>query len=289
MSTERLQNAIQAYRAHCDGIKSVIIGSVDAQGVPLASYAPYVMDEKKNIFIMLSGLSSHTRNLETKAKASALFIEDEGRAQNIFARKRLTFDCSVSILDPAGDDFDKIADLMYERHGTIIERMRLQPDFRIFQLSPESGRFVIGFGAAYDVTGEHLDELKHLSADGINPHASRNPHALGGHGRDERSSKRLPAVPRGSLSDGMKKMIVSNMNEHHKEGLMNIAKVFADEPDALEVEMMDIDKNGIVLHITKDTGGKQIQVSFDEPVTSAEVAQSTLMNMSMKAKQNLQD
>lgn len=288
-STDRMLDAMKAYQAHCEPIKTVIIGSVDQNNEPLASYAPYVMDEHKNIYVMLSGLSPHSTNLETTARASALLIEDESHSKNLFARKRLTFSCSVDIIDPAGADFDRIADMLYDRHGTVIERMRLQPDFRIFQLSPESGRFVYGFGLAYEVCGDDFEQLRHLNAGGINPHASRNHLALEGHGRDERSSKRLPAVPRGSLDEKMKNMIVSNMNEHHHESLIKIANCFSDHGTIVEAEMMTVDSKGIGLRITNTEGSQDIRINFEQAINSAEDAQSTLMNMSMQARNEIGD
>ncbi|MEO1378228.1 MAG: HugZ family protein, partial [Cyanobacteria bacterium J06635_10] len=36
-------------------------------------------------------------------------------------------------------------------------------DFRIFKLTPYNGRFVIGFGAAYHISGDNLDKLIHVT------------------------------------------------------------------------------------------------------------------------------
>ena len=40
---------------------------------------------------------------------------------------------------------------------------RALPDFRIFQLTPRDGRFVIGFGAAYQISGDNLSQLTHIT------------------------------------------------------------------------------------------------------------------------------
>ncbi|MEL7331289.1 MAG: HugZ family protein, partial [Cyanobacteria bacterium J06560_2] len=37
------------------------------------------------------------------------------------------------------------------------------PDFRIFQLTPHTGRFVMGFGAAYSVDPDDLTKLIHIT------------------------------------------------------------------------------------------------------------------------------
>ena len=286
--SESLQKALSAYQTHCDKINTVIIGSVDEHGTPLASYAPYVMDEQKHIYVLLSGMSPHSGNLESTAKASALFIEDESKTTNMFARKRLSFNCSVSIIDPNDPEFDRIADLMYDRHGTIIERMRLLPDFRIFHFTPKDGRFVIGFGAAYEVCGEHLSQLRHLDAGGSNPPGHAHTKMGSGHGHDERSSSRLPAVPRGKLGSGMKKMIVSHMNDNHSDSLSNIATVFGKLSDVQSASIISIDEIGMQLHVIQSTGAQDIRIEFDKPLADANKAHSTLVSMSIQAKQSLQ-
>ena len=49
---------------------SIIIATVSDQGIPNASYAPFVMDELKNIYIYVSGLSIHTINIESRPNVS---------------------------------------------------------------------------------------------------------------------------------------------------------------------------------------------------------------------------
>ena len=290
-ASDPLLKAKQAYAAHCEAIKSVVLGSVDSQGQPLASYAPYVMDEQRHIYVMLSGMSPHSQNLEATAKVSALFIEDEAQSKNVFARKRLTFDCSVDIIPPSNARFDQIADLMYERHGAMIERLRLMPDFRMFELIPQSGRFVIGFGAAYEISGDKLDQLRQLGGGHGNPHAhgSKSGQVGKGHGRDERSSSRLPAVPRGSLSDGMKKMIISHMNENHVDALCNMARVFGDLAQADSASMLQIDHKGFNLNVLNNDGEKELRIDFEKPLENAEEAHVTLVQMSRHAAEKLSE
>ena len=68
---------------------------------PLASYAPFIEDEKGHFYVFLSGLASHSVNLnchhDKQSKLSVLLIEDEQSARNLFARKRLSYSCTVSI------------------------------------------------------------------------------------------------------------------------------------------------------------------------------------------------
>lgn len=146
---------------------SIIISTVNSQGIPNASYTPLVMDEAKNIYIYVSGLSSHTTNIQNHPFVSVLFIEDEAKADNIFARRRLSFDCTASLITRETEQWHQIVDNFQERFGDIIEMLRSLPDFRIFKLTPSQGRFVIGFGAAYNISGDNLNQIVHLNKDNL--------------------------------------------------------------------------------------------------------------------------
>lgn len=146
---------------------SIIISTVNEKGIPNASYTPFVMDEFKNIYIYVSGLSSHTTNIQNHPYVSVLFIEDEAKADNIFARRRLNFDCTASLITRETEQWHQVVDNFQERFGDIIEMLRSLPDFRIFKLTPNQGRFVIGFGAAYNISGDNLNQIVHLNKDNL--------------------------------------------------------------------------------------------------------------------------
>ena len=133
------------------------------RGLPQASYAPCVVDEERNIYVFVSGLSAHTQNLTATRKASVLFIEDEAKTQQIFARMRLSYDCTATLLERESEQWSAIAQQFEDRFGNIVEVMRGLADFRIFQLRPQSGNFVVGFGAAYKVDPDDLSKLIHRS------------------------------------------------------------------------------------------------------------------------------
>jgi len=151
--------ALAAYQTFTDSFQSLILSTSSSDGIPNASYAPFVMDESKNIYIYVSGLATHTQNLQATGKASVMFIEDEAQTQQIFARSRLTFDCTATLIDRNTELWEQIVSHFQERCGNIIQMMRELPDFRIFQLTPNSGRFVMGFGAIYEVNPHDLNSL----------------------------------------------------------------------------------------------------------------------------------
>ncbi|MBW4508752.1 MAG: pyridoxamine 5'-phosphate oxidase family protein [Scytonematopsis contorta HA4267-MV1] len=159
----QLENAQVAYQGFTEQFQSAIISTVSQEGVPNASYAPFVMDENKNIYIYVSGLSTHTQNLHAVPKVSVLFIEEESQTKQIFARRRLNFDCSATLVERETELWNLIVDNFESRFGEIIPVLRDLPDFRIFQLKPSQGRFVIGFGAAYEVDPSDFSRLIHIT------------------------------------------------------------------------------------------------------------------------------
>ncbi|MEO0769965.1 MAG: pyridoxamine 5'-phosphate oxidase family protein [Cyanobacteria bacterium J06649_4] len=161
LSPEKL---LQLYQAFPSQFGSVVLGTTSADGKPQASYAPCVIDEFKNIYVFVSGLSAHTQNLTTTGQASALFVEDESKTQQLFARKRLSYDCKAVLLDRESEQWTATAQQFLSRFGNIVELMMGLPDFRIFQLSPQGGRFVLGFGKAYTVDPNNLDRLVHKTS-----------------------------------------------------------------------------------------------------------------------------
>lgn len=138
---------------------SIIMSTVNKEGIPDASYAPFVSDEDKNIYIYVSGLATHTQNIHNHPFVSILFIEDEVKTKQIFARRRLSFNCTAKLVERESEKWQQIVDKFQIRFGELISTLRSLPDFRIFQLTPKNGRFVIGFGAAYNISSDNINQL----------------------------------------------------------------------------------------------------------------------------------
>lgn len=150
------------YEGFIEPFRSVILSTVSAEGAPDASYAPFVADPAKTFYIFVSGLSTHTTNLAATARACLLLIEDEAQTPEIFARRRLAFTCTASLLPRETDEWSAIADQFQQKFGELIETLCNLPDFQIYQLTPQVGRFIIGFGAAYTISGENLSQLQQI-------------------------------------------------------------------------------------------------------------------------------
>ncbi|ALF53297.1 pyridoxamine 5-phosphate oxidase [Nostoc piscinale CENA21] len=161
----QLEKAQAEYVNFLQEFQSVIISTISPEGIPNSSYAPFVSDAAKNIYIYISDLAAHSQNIYANPRVSILFIEDETKSNNIFARRRLSFDCTATLIERDTETWNKIVDQLQERFGEMIEVLKSLGDFRIFQLIPSSGRFVLGFGNAYKISGDNLNELTHITRD----------------------------------------------------------------------------------------------------------------------------
>jgi putative heme iron utilization protein len=163
----QLANAQAEYEKFPEEFTSIIISTVNKQGIPNASYAPFLMDDDKNIYIYVSGLATHTQNIQNHPFVSVLFIDDEIKTKQIFARRRLNFDCTANLLERETEQWQEIVDKFQVRFGELISTLRSLPDFRILQLTPKTGRFVIGFGAAYNISNDNINQLVQITKDSL--------------------------------------------------------------------------------------------------------------------------
>ncbi len=127
---------------------------------PLASYAPFVEDEAGNFYLLLSGLAAHSTNLQwhqsVQNPISVLLIEDEQTARNLFARRRLTYSCTVAIWSREHPQWQPIIEQLQTKFGNTIEVLSSLGDFKLYCLTPMQGNYVRGFGQAFE-----LKEAKH--------------------------------------------------------------------------------------------------------------------------------
>jgi hypothetical protein len=148
-----------AYQQFPERVQSLMLSTVNAAGQPQASYAPFVVGSDRAFYIFVSGLSSHTQNLQATPQAGILLIEDEAQANQMFARQRLMYECSVNLVERQNPEWTVWADRFKARFGALVDMLRQLPDFQIFRLCPQSGRFVLGFGAAYEVDPDDILRL----------------------------------------------------------------------------------------------------------------------------------
>lgn len=140
--------------------RTLILSTCSESQQPLASYAPFIEDEQGNFYLLLSGLAEHSTNLKNHEKmhkpVSVLLIEDEQQARNHFARKRLSYSCSVAVYSRDALQWPVVIKQMQERLGKTIEVLSSLSDFSLYCLTPRKGNYVRGFGQAYEINESGL-------------------------------------------------------------------------------------------------------------------------------------
>jgi len=142
-----------------EGYQSVILGTQGDNRYPFSSYAPFYYDGEL-VYIFISNIATHAKNMQAIPKASAFFIEDEGISQNIFARKRISLQCDVSVVTRDEDTFADIMTHFQSKFDSAMVTMLMNmKDFNLYALKPIYGEATFGFGEAYNIGGEKMNEL----------------------------------------------------------------------------------------------------------------------------------
>lgn len=152
--------AREALEALWRDTRSLMLATVDAQGHPEVSYTPFVRGEDGDPYIFVSALARHTGNLLQRPRVSVMLVEDEAAARQIFARRRLSYRCVAEPVPQNDARWEGVMGKLAERHGEVVSVLRGLPDFTLFRLRAHAGNLVIGFGQAYRLKGEALDELE---------------------------------------------------------------------------------------------------------------------------------
>lgn len=149
------------YQEFTNNRKTLILNTLDENGKPFVSYAPYVKKEGK-MYIYISQISDHYQYVDTNEQIDVMMIADESSTLNLFARERARFACTTSNLGNEGHE--DIFDMFNEVFGQKMMKMLRGLDFSLFELTPLEGRYVVGFGQAFevDLVG---DKFKHVVVD----------------------------------------------------------------------------------------------------------------------------
>lgn len=141
--------------------QSLQLASINPQQDLDISYTPFIVDGE-HVYIYVSLLSKHTQNLLDTGKLSILFVEDESKCKNIFARRRAAFQCLAKPIERDTKAWTRLMDQFESERGKTVSLLRTLKDFHLFQLSCLSGSFVKGFGQAYQLDGLSTIEAKQV-------------------------------------------------------------------------------------------------------------------------------
>ena len=163
-----LESVKREYQKLLENRRSVQMATIDTDGLPEASYAPFVWHDGA-CYLFLSQLARHTQNLNSNPAISLLLIEDEADSRNQFARRRIIWQGRSEIVGRETDQFKQVMQAFRERFGDFIDIIEPLQDFQLFKITPTSGRFIRGFAQAFQLSGDGLNEITHINPDGSRP------------------------------------------------------------------------------------------------------------------------
>lgn len=129
--------------------RTAILSFVDEDGKPFSSIAPFVKKDNK-LYVYISQIAEHHDLADKSEWVDVLLVGDESETKNAFATERLRFTCKPKNLD--NDDNEEIFEVFNEVFQPSLMNLLRGLDFSLFELAPHEGRYVVGFGLAFDVT-----------------------------------------------------------------------------------------------------------------------------------------
>jgi heme iron utilization protein len=147
ITSERMK-ALRDLQSSC---RTLLLSTASATGAPDQSYAPYVCDKQGRFYVFISEMARHTSNLLENPQVAVMFIRDEVQSHNLFARERAVYQCTAGEIARDSSAFNEILALFEQDFGEIVGLLRTLSDFHLFALMPQSGRYVAGFGQAFNI------------------------------------------------------------------------------------------------------------------------------------------
>ncbi|AQW80588.1 HugZ family heme oxygenase [Campylobacter pinnipediorum] len=165
-STSKVQKNMVEFM---DSFKTLVISSIK-DGQPVSSYSPFVK-EGDAFYICISSVAKHYHAIKQNPNnISVFFIQDEKEAKSLFARVRVSLNVVAEFVDDAkrADIMDKFEKL--NPNESALSFIKTMKDFYVVKLTPKTGRYVKGFGAAYDIEGLKIANEERVN----NPHIKQH-------------------------------------------------------------------------------------------------------------------
>lgn len=132
------------------------------EGEPnIAMVAFAVADDFSAFYIHVSKLGKHTRDMVTDPRVSLLIAETDDRRADPQTLARVSVQGKAEILPRDASDYARVKSVYLKRFPEAGQLFSLG-DFNIWRIIPKSGRFVAGFGRAFNLVPETLLKVSTL-------------------------------------------------------------------------------------------------------------------------------
>lgn len=139
----------ETYLKFLKGCHTAVLCFTDKEGKPFSSIAPFVQKGGK-FYIYISQVADHYELMKNSKVVDVLMLADQAKTKNPFATERVRFSCVPTYLgnDASEDIFELFNELSTKQMMDVFRGL----DFSLFELNPVKGRYVVGFGLAFDLT-----------------------------------------------------------------------------------------------------------------------------------------
>lgn len=96
---------------------------------------------RRGLYVYTSTRSKHTKNMTETTRASVMFIEDETRTRNFFARERFTCECRAEVVDRESKEWRTVMSLFKKKFGRVFAMIPSTTGFYV--VSPHSKRWAL--------------------------------------------------------------------------------------------------------------------------------------------------
>ncbi|WP_313893585.1 heme iron utilization protein [Psychrobacillus sp.] len=148
VKTIDLEKNKEKYLQFVESRRNLILNMIDEEGKPFSSCTPFVKKDGK-LYIYISQIAEHYGHIEKSKYVDAILIADESATANPFATERVRWNCTPKSIGNEGHD--DIFELFNAAYGAKLLDVLRGLDFSLFELTPLQGRYVVGFGMAFDL------------------------------------------------------------------------------------------------------------------------------------------
>lgn len=135
---------------------ALAIGDRDA--FPTISYVPFALVGGA-FGIVVSRLAAHSAPLVAHRTASVLLVDTQTPISDAYVRARFSIGVSSAPQAAGSPASAAIWSALERRQGETVRTLQALPDFDAILLEPISGRLVLGFASAHDLSGPSIAEL----------------------------------------------------------------------------------------------------------------------------------
>lgn len=127
----------------------------------LAMVAYAVAEDFSSFYIHVSKLGKHTADMENDPRVSLLIAETDDHRADPQTLARVSIRGTAEILPRTDPNYSQVKSIYLQRFPEA-EQLFSLGDFNIWKITPRGGRFVAGFGRAFNLVPEALRKVSAL-------------------------------------------------------------------------------------------------------------------------------